>query len=89
MSVIKTIKAATTTGLTTNQGFNALAALVGIMEFGRPYIPTTRMEAYTYFCTVVLMVVMWRIKGSSPVDGVGAETKAPETDEEILKAGRE
>lgn len=71
-------------GLTTNQGFNAVGLLAIIFEFGGKYVPPEHGEAFTYFCTVALILICWFTRGSHPSDGIPAESDSTD-DEPVIE----
>lgn len=81
-----------TRGLTTAQGTNILALLLGIFEFGKTKVPDNHAEAFTYVMAGIAMFTLWVTRGheadpatvDEPLDDVDHDLPL----EEVLTQGR-
>lgn len=69
-------------GLTTNQGTNVLALILGIFEFGKTKVPDNHAEFFTYFMAFLAIVTMWLTRGHEAIDH--ARPDAPDEDAENI-----
>ena len=81
-----------TRGLTTAQGTNILALLLGIFEFGKAKVPDNHAEAFTYVMAGIAMFTLWVTRGHEAVPA-GVDEPIDDVDhdhplDEVLNQGR-